>query len=229
MTIVEGTPDTLIVDLEHLQNYQMIVLGIGGAAASGRETLDRVEEMHGVAPKAPLVIVSDREESQEVIAAFQAGARGYIPTSVDVEVALKALSFILSGGSFFPPTALLHPPRGSDPGGNGDGTANPKGRRKQLTPRQQDVLSLLRMGKANKMIARELGMQESTVKVHVRQIMRKYGAMNRTEAALLSVDMERPERTDDHEASAVDAAARDRPEFIHKKSVAIGNALLRVS
>ena len=55
-----------------------------------------------------------------------------------------------------------------------------------LTCRQADVLRLLRRGQSNKYIARELCMRESTVKVHVRQIMRKLGASNRTQAALFA-------------------------------------------
>ena len=51
-----------------------------------------------------------------------------------------------------------------------------------MTPRQTTVLSLLQQGKANKIIAYELGMSESTVKVHIRNIMRKMGATNRTQA-----------------------------------------------
>jgi DNA-binding NarL/FixJ family response regulator len=57
------------------------------------------------------------------------------------------------------------------------------GRNGRLTSRQMMVLSHLQQGKANKIIAHELNMSESTVKVHVRNIMRKMGATNRTEAA----------------------------------------------
>jgi DNA-binding NarL/FixJ family response regulator len=53
-----------------------------------------------------------------------------------------------------------------------------------LTPRQLEVLGRLREGKPNKLIARDLNMTEATVKVHVRQIMRKLGATNRTQAVL---------------------------------------------
>jgi DNA-binding NarL/FixJ family response regulator len=55
-----------------------------------------------------------------------------------------------------------------------------------LTPRQKEVLQLLRKGKSNKIIAYELNMQESTVKVHVRQIMKKLKAINRTHAVFLA-------------------------------------------
>ncbi len=56
-----------------------------------------------------------------------------------------------------------------------------------LTPRQFEVLERLREGKPNKLIARELNMTEATVKVHVRQIMRKFGVTNRTQAVLCAV------------------------------------------
>lgn len=57
----------------------------------------------------------------------------------------------------------------------------------RLTPRQSEVLERLREGKPNKVIARDLNMTEATVKVHVRQIMRKFGAANRTQAALCAM------------------------------------------
>lgn len=56
-----------------------------------------------------------------------------------------------------------------------------------LTPRQHEVLQKLSEGKSNKLIARDLDMTEATVKVHVRQIMRKFGATNRTQAALCAM------------------------------------------
>ena len=56
-----------------------------------------------------------------------------------------------------------------------------------FTPRQSEVLERLGEGKPNKVIARDLNMTEATVKVHVRQIMRKFGVANRTQAALCAV------------------------------------------
>ena len=55
-----------------------------------------------------------------------------------------------------------------------------------FTPRQAAVVEAIARGKANKLIARELDMCESTVKVHVRRIMKKLGARNRTEVALIA-------------------------------------------
>jgi DNA-binding NarL/FixJ family response regulator len=56
-----------------------------------------------------------------------------------------------------------------------------------LTSRQYEVLRLLQEGQSNKRIARTLGLRESTIKVHVRQIMRKLGVANRTQAALTAI------------------------------------------
>jgi len=58
-----------------------------------------------------------------------------------------------------------------------------------LTSRQQQVLACLKRARSNKEIARELSMSEATVKVHVRQVMKKLGALNRTHAAVLAVDL----------------------------------------
>jgi DNA-binding NarL/FixJ family response regulator len=58
-------------------------------------------------------------------------------------------------------------------------------RNRTLTARQKAVLELLRRGDTNKVIARRLGMREGTVKVHVRQIMRKFGVTNRTQVAVV--------------------------------------------
>lgn len=58
-----------------------------------------------------------------------------------------------------------------------------------LTPSEQRVLELLRQGKPNKVIARELDIEETTVKVHVRRIMKKLHAANRTQAALVAQEM----------------------------------------
>jgi DNA-binding NarL/FixJ family response regulator len=68
-----------------------------------------------------------------------------------------------------------------------------------LTARQWEVLERLRQGESNKLIGRQLKLRESTVKVHIRQIMRKLGASNRTQAALCAAEL--------------DVSARDKGEL----------------
>jgi DNA-binding NarL/FixJ family response regulator len=61
-----------------------------------------------------------------------------------------------------------------------------------LTARERQVLERLQLGASNKLIARQLNLRESTVKVHIRRIMRKLGAVNRTQAALCGVRLDIP-------------------------------------
>ncbi|TAI67711.1 hypothetical protein CWO89_01580 [Bradyrhizobium sp. Leo170] len=70
-----------------------------------------------------------------------------------------------------------------DGNGGEEDLADPGPRNRNLTARQNAVLELLSRGESNKAIARRLGMREGTVKVHVRQILRKFGLMNRTQVA----------------------------------------------
>jgi DNA-binding NarL/FixJ family response regulator len=129
-------------------------------------------------------VLSDRDDVDEVNRALTHGVRGYIPTSVECGVAVAALRLISAGGTFVPADALRS-------------TAakvvdQPEGGRQRrsdgldLTPRELSVIDLLREGKPNKVIAARLEMQENTVKVHVRNILKKLNATNRTHAAFVA-------------------------------------------
>jgi len=107
--------------------------------------------------------------------------RGYIPTSGDAEVAFAALRLINAGGTYIPAQE-----RTSGTGKLGIGAESQRSRLSDeldLTPRELSVLDLLREGKPNKLIAAGLNMEEGTVKVHVRNILKKLHAANRTHAA----------------------------------------------
>jgi DNA-binding NarL/FixJ family response regulator len=134
-------------------------------------------------PQLPVVVLSDGEDLQQICAAIDAGARGYIPTSFKLAVAVEALRLVRAGGVFVPATSVMAAPL--QPGGGAGSGAEP-GPTPAFTPRQAAVMEAIARGKANKLIARELDMCESTVKVHVRRIMKKLGAKNRTEVALIA-------------------------------------------
>jgi len=129
-------------------------------------------------------VLSDRDEVDEVNRALAHGVRGYIPTSVEWEVAVAALRLISAGGTFVPADALRSTTAKLDDQPEGEQQRRSDGR--DLTPRELSVIDLLREGRPNKLIARELEMQESTVKVHVRNILKKLNARNRTHAALVA-------------------------------------------
>ena len=96
-----------------------------------------------------------------------------MPTqTATLSITLAAIRLVKAGGTFVPVDLLLAPRTDRMPP-----------QQNRLTSRQGAVLNHLQQGKANKIIAYELGMSESTVKVHVRNIMHKMGATNRTQAA----------------------------------------------
>jgi DNA-binding NarL/FixJ family response regulator len=184
---------------EHLNaNCEMVILSVGGSSVEDPQQEALIQSVHAHAPQAPLVVISDREEPREVYAAFKLGAAGFVPTSIDPSIALQALAFIKSGGSFFPPSALS-PAYRSELSAVGDGAVNgsssahhPSDKLRylhsKLSTKQEEVFKLLCQGLSNKTIARQLGVSEATVKVHVRCVMRKFGVLNRTQVAIIAVD-----------------------------------------
>jgi DNA-binding NarL/FixJ family response regulator len=132
---------------------------------------DDVESLARVAMDAPLIIVSDVEDGSRIKRAIESGARGYIPTSMTLGIAVEAVRLVEAGGTFVPISAMSSF-QGQDES-------------QLFTARQIMVIEALRRGRANKQIAYELGMCESTVKVHIRHIMRKLKARNRTEVAMM--------------------------------------------
>jgi DNA-binding NarL/FixJ family response regulator len=129
----------------------------------------------------PVVVISETEDVAHVLAALNSGARGYIPTSVTLDVAKEALRLVEAGGTFVPASCLI-----SSHQAGGATAAQRVLPGVRLTPRQTAVLKVLRLGKANKQIAYELNMREGTVKAHVRDIMRRLNVRNRTEVAILA-------------------------------------------
>ncbi len=173
-------------------NCRMVIVSIG--ASSVAEIVPN-SLLHSTAQSraVPLVILSDREDAEDVTAAITAGARGYLPSSMDPKVALAALTFILDGGWVFPPTAFSAASRA--PAGHQDGSTLEQINRssltvQRLTLRQAEVVELLRKGLPNKVIANRLKTTEATVKAHVREIMHKFGAANRTQAAMIAINTE---------------------------------------
>ena len=125
-------------------------------------------------PALPVVVVSANQDRQTVLAALSSGAAGFVPKSATNDVLLAAVRMVLAGGKYFPPEAIA---AGSPPGGRRPPIP-------LLTPRQLDVLRLLAQGKSNKVICRELGISERTVKVHLTDMFRVLGVQTRTQAAL---------------------------------------------
>jgi len=148
------------------------------SAARGPSDRQELAPLKNLLEIAPVIILSAVDSSKSVIEALENGARGYIPTaSTSLELAIEIIRLVRVGGTFVPPNSLW-PRRINEEVVTSGMTQNG-----QFTPRQMAVLNQLKLGKANKTIAYELAMSESTVKVHIRNIMKKMKATNRTEIA----------------------------------------------
>lgn len=154
--------------------------------------LEQVKALRHAFSNVPIVVLSDVKSALLVGTirnALTSGAQGFISTlTSELPSVPAAIRFVKDGGTFAPLDLLL-----------AGGTDQVSARSEPLapnrfTPRQTTVLSHLHQGKANKIIAYELGMSESTVKVHIRNIMRKTGATNRTQAVYNSQQLDNPQQ-----------------------------------
>lgn len=152
----------------------VILMHIGSKRLADPFFSDEVEAAVKAWHPIPLVLLAEREEWSQVLRAMEIGARGYIPTSVDIKICVEAIHLALAGGMYVPASMLMKPPSQE---------LNDDVLGELLTVREIEVVHAIRVGKSNKIIAFELGMSEGTVKAHVHNIMRKIGAANRTEVA----------------------------------------------
>lgn len=159
--------------------FDLILLG---AATSEHVDLEEIDMLHTALPDAPIVVTAESDNPQRARIILSSGTRGFLPTSLSLKVLMGALDLVLAGGIYVPSSlidvAIPRPvPAPSD-------TQTHRG--SELTRRQRDVLSLIAQGKSNKLIADALAMSESTVKAHVKQIIKRLRVANRTQAALLA-------------------------------------------
>jgi DNA-binding NarL/FixJ family response regulator len=178
---------------------RMIIYNAGVASCSNADTLGKIKVLRALAPSASLVVVADEEFSEDVVAVMQSGAEGYLSNHSAPDLVLRALSFVLQGGTYFPRSAVAHAPFPDEgplrttsethvPSGARPASASrdrPYSPLRDLSKRQMAILQRLCRGEPNKIIGRALNLPESTVKVHVREIMRKLSVSNRTQVAVV--------------------------------------------
>ena len=155
-----------------------ILYNIGSGLPSDPEIAGELRQLVAAARATPVIVLGESEDLHEMIEALDGGAGGYIPASIGIDVVIEATRLTAAGGMFLPVASVLSirdqiapRPVATDAGDQ------------RFTVRQAAVANALWRGKSNKVIAYELTMSESTVKVHIRNIMKKLEATNRTEAA----------------------------------------------
>lgn len=143
----------------------------------GVQGVEALHQVRSLFEDAAVVVVSGEESPHIIREAIQQGASGYIPKSTDPSVTTQALKLVLAQGVYLPREALT----------SGDAIPVSPGRSdpnwaEQLSPRQFSVLKCLLQGKPNKVIAREIGIAEGTVKAHLWAVYQLLGASNRAQA-----------------------------------------------
>ena len=161
-----------------------ILLNVTGDALNGERLTRDVRRFVSEFPDTPVVILAENFDIAQMVTALEAGAKGYISSEIGLSVCVSAISLALAGGVFISAESLIDLRRLLV-------MAEDKERRKaaMFTQREADVIDALTQGKPNKIIAYELNLQESTVKVHIRKIMKKLNAKNRTEVTFKIANM----------------------------------------
>jgi DNA-binding NarL/FixJ family response regulator len=173
------SPDRIETVPADSKQIRAVILNTGPYRMSSPMVADMLSRVRDLLPAVPLAVLSDYEDMENIREAFELEIRGYIPTNLASMVAIGAVHLVCVGGTFAPAAPLLAQSNGQH-----------HSRRELLvegfTQRQSQILDCLRRGMANKLIAYELKMCESTVKVHIRNIMKKLKATNRTQVAYMT-------------------------------------------
>lgn len=151
----------------------------------------QVKEAH---PQARVVALADHFDARFVCLGLAAGLDGFCLTASGREVLIKSFELVMLGETVVPSTmvgsilarAAQSLPDHRDSMGSEINPSNLNGC--NLTGREAEVLNYLRDGSPNKIIARKLDISEATIKVHVKAVLRKIGAANRTQAAMWAAE-----------------------------------------
>jgi DNA-binding NarL/FixJ family response regulator len=156
-------PDVVLLDL--------VMPGLDGVGVLGR--------LRARDARARVIVLTSFGDDDKLFAALRAGAAGYLLKDVEPSELVRAIRSAHAGQSPLSPVIAT---RVVEEVAHGGGAAPG-----ELTPRELDVLTLIARGRSNKVIARELGVAEKTVKTHVSHILGKLGLTDRTQAALYAV------------------------------------------
>ena len=155
-----------------------------GAEQDAEATVRTVRWARDHCAGARVVVLADSYEVEHIAVVLQAGAHSYLLKTMTSEVLLKSLEIVMLGGSVFSSTVLPLIAASASPVHLVAEEAQPSPVSDLLSEREKQILQGLARGESNKAIARRLAITESTVKVHVKTILRKVNARNRTQAAV---------------------------------------------
>jgi len=149
-------------------------------ALKNEHGLDAIQKIKETAPHVAVVVVSGADDSATIRRCIDAGAMSFIPKSVAPEALTQALQHVLKGAVYLPEQIVS--------------AMEKTEKHALLSPRQQQVLQCLSRGLPTKLIAREMGLSEHTVKEYIALVFQALGARNRTEAVIKASQLRLQER-----------------------------------
>jgi two-component system nitrate/nitrite response regulator NarL len=160
----------------------IVLLDLRMPDMGGLEVLKKLREN---VPGIPVVMLTTSNEETDLIKSLRSGAQGYLLKDMEPDELVSALRDIENGKNVVAQDltdALARMVQGDTNVADDDGPFS------ELTPREMEILCLLAEGQSNKLIARNLGISDGTVKLHVKAILRKLGIHSRVEAAVIAVE-----------------------------------------
>ncbi|HEY0845418.1 MAG TPA: response regulator [Noviherbaspirillum sp.] len=161
----------------------VVLLDLNMPGMSGLETLQLLLQD---CPQTAVILLTVSEEADDLTAALQAGARGYLIKNIDADYLVRAIKRAAAGESVLA-EAMTTKLVAHLQGGPQSRPASPASDLDKLTPREKEILACLARGESNKVIARTLDVAESTVKIHVQNILKKLNLTSRVQAAVYAV------------------------------------------
>ena len=155
-----------------IDSFDLLILDYHMPGMDGLAGMERARRDFPATKIALMSGVANRDVANK---AMEQGAQGFLPKSLTAASLVNAIKFVLSGERYFPFDF-----------GTAETSAAPTGAFATLSDREMQTLEQLCIGLSNKEIARNLGVQEVTVKLHVKNVLAKLGVSNRTQAALMA-------------------------------------------
>ncbi len=164
----------------------VVLLDLHMPGLSGRETAQMITKE---VPESHVLMLTVSEEADDLLATLRAGASGYLLKNIAADTLIAAIRTAAQGESVVSPHMMAKLLRsvGTDSARGAIGGARTLDR-DRLTPREREILGFIARGQSNKEIARELAVAESTVKIHVQNMLRKLNLSSRVQAAVYAVE-----------------------------------------
>ncbi len=177
------------VKLVEQHKPDVVLLDLDMPVMNGREALAQILSSQ---PQQTVVMLTVSEDSEDLTECMRLGARGFFLKNINADFLVDAIKKAANGDNVFSPEmtarlvqSLIQPQ-----------AAAPTSVLDSLTPRELEILGHLAAGHSNKIIARKLDLAESTIKVHVQNILRKLELSSRVQAAVFAVQHKVPQPQD---------------------------------